>query len=132
MPEITRDSSIFDNKWFLVFATQDKGSGIDHYEILETRSNIKAILINKKIFLNYFKKQWKIGESPYMLNDQKLQSYIFVKAIDKAGNERIVKLKPQNPLLWYKNLENWSIIIVVLLFIYAVWRVAKRQGIRDK
>jgi hypothetical protein len=132
MPEITRDSSIFDNKWFLVFATQDKGSGIDHYEILETRSNIKAILINKKIFLNYFKKQWKIGESPYMLNDQKLQSYIFVKAIDKAGNERIVKLNPQNPLLWYKNLENWSIIIVVLLFIYAVWREVKRQETRSK
>jgi hypothetical protein len=132
MPEITRDSNIFDGKWFLVFATQDKGSGIDHYEILETRSNIKAILINKKIFLNYFKKQWKFGESPYIINDQKLQSYIFVKAIDKAGNERIVKINPQNPLPWYKNLENWIIIIVLLLFVYVVWRVVKRQETRSK
>src|SRR3989344_6246036 len=34
-PEISRDANIFENRWFLVFATQDKSSGIDHYEVCE-------------------------------------------------------------------------------------------------
>lgn len=71
-PEIGRHNSLFDGKWFLVFTTQDKGSGIDHYEVFEGR-------------------QWKRARSPHLLQDQTLQSNIRVKAVDKAGNERIVE-----------------------------------------
>ena len=35
LPEVASDLSIFEGKYFLVFATQDKGSGIDHYEVCE-------------------------------------------------------------------------------------------------
>ena len=114
-PEIARDPVIFDGKWFLVFATQDKGLGIGRYEIKETRSRIFGLF-----------PKWISAESPYALRDQKLKSYIFVKAVDKAGNVRIEKIPPQNPLKWYENYENWIILIVgvlaLLLAVKKLWR----------
>lgn len=35
--KVERDDDLFSGNAFLVFTAQDKGSGIDHYEILETR-----------------------------------------------------------------------------------------------
>lgn len=104
MPEIAKDETLFDGKWFVVFATQDKASGIDHYEIKESRQMI----------LSMFKK-WTSVESPHVLRDQELRSFVFVKAVDKAGNERIIEIAPRNPLAWYENYENWIMIIVGLL-----------------
>ena len=119
VPEIAADTSIFEGKWFLVFATQDKGSGINYYEVKETRQR----------FLDVFSK-WSQAKSPYILQDQELRSYVFVKAVDKASNERIVKINPQNPLGWYENYENW-IIIILGLFVSAVigkilWKKCKK------
>ncbi len=115
-PEIARDPALFDGKWFLVFATQDKGFGIDRYEIRETRY---------RIFESF--SRWISSESPYALRDQKLRSYIFVKAVDKAGNARIEKILPQNQLRWYENYENWIIITLGLVIAYAIkkflWRI---------
>ena len=36
-PVIASDLNVFDGKYFLVFATQDKNSGINHYEVRESR-----------------------------------------------------------------------------------------------
>src|SRR3989338_2144277 len=120
-PEIARDSTIFDGKWFLVFATQDKGLGIGRYEIKETRSRISGLF-----------SKWISSESPYALRDQKLRSYIFVKAVDKAGNVRIEKILPRNPLKWYERWEIWIIIVLGLVIAYAVYKAtrSKRQGAR--
>ncbi|MEK7653019.1 MAG: hypothetical protein AAB358_00860 [Patescibacteria group bacterium] len=96
-PEVSRDPNIFDGQWFLVFATQDKDSGIDHYEVQEG------------------KKGFVVGQSPYLLTNQELTDKITVKAVDKAGNERIAVLPPQNPFSWYKNYWFWGIIVLVLL-----------------
>ena len=124
--EVTRDPNVFDNKWFVVFATQDKISGIDHYEILEEEQ--------KGSFRRLFgKRTWRIGESPYLLQDQTLKSYITVKAIDRAGNERIASVLPQNPLEWYENYFIWAIIIIGIggiliasVFLRIVWRKHKK------
>jgi hypothetical protein len=106
-PEIARDSNIFNGKWFLVFATQDKGSGIDYYEVRE----------GKKNFI--------IAESPYLLENQNLDKEITVKAIDKAGNKRIVTLPPQNPPAWYEKYLAF-IIIIGVIFIYAFWQILRK------
>ncbi|MFA4871623.1 MAG: hypothetical protein WC610_00980 [Patescibacteria group bacterium] len=114
MPEIAKDESTFGGKWFVVFATQDKGSGIDHYEIRESRQK----------FFDIFQR-WSQKESPYILQDQELRSYIFVKAVDKAGNTRVEQISPRNPLRWYENYENWLIIILGFAITYAIkilWR----------
>lgn len=117
VPEIAKDATLFDGKWFVVFATQDKASGIDHYEIKESRQKFFAVF-----------KKWTSVESPHVLRDQELSSFVFVKAVDKAGNERIIKITPRNPLAWYENYENWIMIIVGLLIIaFAVRKLWKKQ-----
>jgi len=108
-PIVTSDPAVFDGKYFLVFATQDKGSGIDYYEIKESRQK----------FLKIFKK-WVIAESPYVLKDRKLRSYVYIKAVDKAGNERIAVVEPRYPIKWYENYWIWIIIILAIIFSFIV------------
>ena len=91
-PQVSRDASIFDGKWFVAFVAQDKGFGVSHYEVQEGAG------------------AWKKAVSPYLLEDQSLRSPIAVKAVDKAGNERIETLVPQNSAKWYENWLVWGII----------------------
>ena len=108
-PSVGSDPAIFDGKYFLVFATQDKGSGIDHYEI---REELNSGFI--------------IAESPYLLQNQKLDEKIFVKAVDKNGNERIVVIYPPNWQPWYKN--NWIFGILILIILFVSYVVRKFYG----
>lgn len=72
---LVQDPLLFEGKYFIVFQATDNQTGIDHYEIKEG------------------KKDWKPGNSPYLLEDQSLKEKVLVKAVDKAGNERIVELR---------------------------------------
>ncbi len=117
-PEVARDSNLFNGKWFAVFVAQDKGSGIAKYEIKESKFNIFDF------------SKWNDATSPYVLSDQKLQSYIFVKAIDNSGNERIVKLSPENPIPWYENIEDWFIIAVVIAIVALIYFFSKKKVYR--
>lgn len=97
-PIIESNSNIFDGKFFLVFATQDKISGIDHYEVREG--------------------EWgwfTIAESPYLLKHQSLDRKIFVKAIDKVGNERIAVLNAQHQAPWYRQYAIFGILLVIVV-----------------
>lgn len=107
-PEIARDPNIFEGKYFLVFTAQDKGRGLDRYEISERRE-FKIFGINLRR-----PQRWTPAESPYLLKDQKLKSHIYVKAIDRAENERTVVLRPQKPLRWYEYPLIWIMLIIVL------------------
>jgi hypothetical protein len=69
-------------EWMLLFATQDKGSGIDHYEVREAS------------MLFPWLGQWRVAESPYQLLDQSLESTIYIRAFDKQGNIRSVVIPP--------------------------------------
>lgn len=100
-PEIAQSPDIFDGKYFLVFVTQDKGSGIAGYEIREG-------ILGKFI----------LTESPYLLKNQKLNKKIAVKAIDKEGNERIEIIYPKNWSSWY---ENYWIVGIIVLGIIATY-----------
>lgn len=111
IPKIASDPALFNEKWFLVFATQDKGSGIDYYEVREGRGKfIRA-------------------ESPYLLQNQDLNKKITVKAIDKSGNERIAVLPALHPSPWYKNYSILIILIIIVAYIIRrfLWR---KRGFR--
>jgi len=54
-----------------------------------------------------------------------LRSYIYVKAVDKTGNERIAVVFPRYPLKWYEKYLFWIIIIIVVL-VYYVFRKIKK------
>jgi hypothetical protein len=110
-PIVVRNPDVFENKYFLVFATQDKGSGIKEYQVQE-----------RKFFKKPKKQKWITVESPYLLKDQGLRSYVFAKAIDNAGNERLATLFPQTS--WYKDYTVWSIIVLSILLSYAFLRLS--------
>ncbi|MFA4937366.1 MAG: four helix bundle protein [Patescibacteria group bacterium] len=104
-PQIAADPTIFKGKWFLVFATQDKGSGIDYYEVQEGND-----LFSK-------------AQSPYLLRYQKLNKPIVVKAVDRQGNERIVKLIAPHGGGWDDKIWYFVIIIGVIL----IWLLISRN-----
>jgi len=104
-PTVESDPNIFDGKYFLVFATQDKASGIDRYEVREG--------------------EWgwfRIAESPYLLKHRSLDRKIFVKAIDKVGNERVVIIPARVSRVWYKDYAIFVILIIAALA-YLIWKI---------
>jgi hypothetical protein len=113
-PEIVK----INNQYFLVFNTQDKQSGIDHYEVATLKENLFGQLT---LISNFLK-----GTSPYAINEANLSQIIKIKAIDKAGNEKIATLYPQTKIKWYKNYWLWGIIIVgIILGIF--WKHFSRK-----
>lgn len=98
-----KDPLIFNGKYFIVFQTVDQKTGLDHYEVKEG------------------KKPWKKAQSPYLLEDQNLTSKILVKAVDKAGNERISELPPLFPKKpYYRTPQFWLILIFALLILGSI------------
>ena len=122
-PEIISSLSIYGGRQALIFSTADKKSGLDRYEIME-----------KKIYrfagMSVTTGNWKEAKSPYLLKDQKLQSEISIKAIDRRGNVRLAIIAPSSPIFWYENILFWGIILLLALIIVALFSIyAKRRKI---
>ncbi len=120
-PQLAQDDRVFDGKWFINFATTDKQSGVDYYEIQETRSGALDA------------GQWQRAQSPYLLSDQDLHSYIYVVAVDRQGNERMIKVNPRRPLSWWQ-LHQSDLLVggtVVTLIVaggwYTLWTRRRKQ-----
>lgn len=92
--QITQDPA---ERHFLVFAAKDKNSGIDHFEI--------SLLVNGETT------KWQRAENPFVLERYKDIEKIWVKAVDRAGNEKIITLQLQNPLFRYLLLGSFATII---------------------
>ena len=105
-PAVGQDPAILDGQYFVVFAGTDKKSGIAYYEVQES-SKKRAT-----------EGAWKRAESPLILSDQKLQSFIFIKAVDTVGNERIITLPPRNPQAFFQRPLFWGILILIVLVIF--------------
>ena len=115
-PEISRAEGLFDNKYFLVFATTDKGSGIDYYEVAELRGRRVE---------DYDDLDWKREESPVILSDQSLRSFIYVKAVDRNGNMRIAVVFPSDQLDRNTRVLMYGILIllgILAVLYFARWR----------
>lgn len=78
---VYRDPSLFDDQLFAVFSAVDKQTGIDHYEVAEVPASDLGLPENQW--------NWARSVSPYLIKDQNLSGAIEVRAIDKAGNERL-------------------------------------------
>ena len=109
-PELGKSENIFNSQWFVAFTAQDKDSGLDYYEVQETKDAKPA------------PSGWVKAASPYLLKDQSLASFIYVKAVDRTGNTQLVVLPPQQVTRWYANYLDWAIIILVLVICFVSWR----------
>lgn len=108
IPILTHDPLFFDNKMVVVFSAVDKDSGIARYEVAETPAGADNFL-------------WHEEESPYLLKDQNLASDIYVRAVDNAGNVRIVKAVSQTQASGVYTNTTIIIFISILLLLCAGW-----------
>ena len=113
--EICQEPSIFEGKYFITFFSTDKQTGIDYYEILEADERGYQCGTTQKA-------EWKKIKSPYLLEDQTLQSIIKVKAVDKAGNERIAEYTP----LTKPRPFPWWVIISILIGMVVIWWIINK------
>jgi hypothetical protein len=128
--ELDREPLAYNGKYFIAWSTTDKQSGIDHYEVLETNpwkfGFFESLLSGgeKKAF-------WTRAESPYVLEDQNLRSRIFVKAVDKIGNEQIAEFEPETSVLQKVEVDRMWIFVTVLLsiliFALTAWRTRRNR-----
>jgi len=108
--EIHQTPEIFEGKYFIIFSTTDKQTGIDYYEIREGKGD------------------WKIGQSPYLLENQELAEEIKVKAVDKAGNEKIETIGPIK-----KPFPYWIIVLILIGGVgYCLYRKLKIKYQKSK
>ena len=111
-PRLVQMNDVFDGRYFVVFSAQDKDSGVDYYEVFDDGEWVKA-------------------ESPYVLKNQNLEDLrknLQVRAIDKAGNERIEKVSLEKESTWYKKYFIWGIIAVMGLVVFVVWKISKKKS----
>jgi len=87
---LQKDDKAFSQKYYIVFNTTDKQTGIDHYEVME-----EPLTQFGSFQWGRADAPWIETRSPYVLKDQSLNSIIRVRAIDKAGNEYIANLIPE-------------------------------------
>jgi hypothetical protein len=106
---LERNKEIFNGKYYITFETKDKQSRIAYYEVSEKPINF--IFLAKPDIKNL---SFKKAESPYVLEDQSLRSYVIVKAVDKAGNERVEILYPQRVLV-FDDVLVFAFCLVILM-----------------
>ena len=104
--EVQSVNSVFGGRYFAAFSTIDKQSGLDHYEVFERGT-------------------WHTVTSPHKLANQSLRGGVQIKAIDKAGNERIGEFVPsETPKSVVPRYDIVSLIVMLVLLTLA-W-VGKR------
>ncbi len=134
--ELVQNPQVFGGKYYIVFNTTDKQSGMDHYEVLEEPAEDYYGFSWGRVDA-----PWTRVDSPYVLKDQSLRSIIRVRAIDKAGNERMSVLIPDDslrrlPPLAFVALSVGAIIGVVLVGVFTLFvmrkRKVRREGVHDE
>ena len=123
--------------WYVVFNTTDKQTGISHYEVIE-ESQRESNLFG----FGAANAPWEETRSPHLLTDQKRNSVVRVKAIDKAGNEYVATIPVDSSLNGksFTTLELASIagalllllLIAVGVFLYVRKRKRARKIIEDE
>jgi len=114
-PQISQDVAGFEGQYLLVFSTVDNQTGINFYQVKEGD------------------RSWQKVKSPYLLTDQELKSVIKVKAIDKAGNERVAIIRPRPIEIRVIMAGDWvKLIILILIAGGIIWWFIRREKMRKK
>ncbi len=132
--ELQRDDQgiNYGGKYFIVFSTSDKQTGLSHYEVME-----EPVLQFSQFSWGGVGVPWiKVEENVYVLEDQSLNSVIRVKAIDKAGNEYVATYIPdeskqtlsRNELFTYILISALAILFVVILIVLIVYINKRRRS----
>jgi len=101
-PIISSSPDLFEGRYFVSFSTQDKGTGVDHYEYASSW------------ILPPSKGAWQEVESPLELHNANLFKKVYIRALDGAGNVRVSSItSPYRYATWA-----FGIIIMVWVFFF--------------
>tara|TARA_B100000508_G_C11460432_1_gene279005 strand:+ start:1656 stop:2726 length:1071 start_codon:yes stop_codon:yes gene_type:complete len=120
----------FGGKYYIVWNTTDKQTGIDQYFVMEEPvSALGAFQWGRA------DAPWIEARSPYVLGDQTLNSVIRVRAVDKAGNEYIATILPEESLRGITKEQVITYVVItfmvltILLLLFVFWRVIIRRRV---
>ncbi|HVM76632.1 MAG TPA: cohesin domain-containing protein [Candidatus Paceibacterota bacterium] len=118
-PQIEQNPDFFNGQYFLVFGTIDKGTGIDHYEVMEVPTG----------WLGWgTSASWQTATSPYVLGDQSLSSNIYVRAVDHAGNFIVVSLPARHPRPSFGVIAADAVIAgLIIVVAFCIWLFKRRR-----
>lgn len=126
---LAQDDITFGGRYYIVFNTTDKQTGLSHYEVME-----EPVTELGQFTWGAVGVPWLRVNSPYPLKDQSLNSVIRVKAIDKAGNEYIATLVPDPSMQTISRQTQIAIglgvlaAILLVSFGYFGWRWYRRRS----
>jgi len=154
--ELHQSESLYNGLYYVIFGTNDKQSGIAYYEILELRPEEEVgakpkiglfdILFRQKRqspeWTRLQNNETQLESTAHVLEDQSLQSIIKIKAVDKAGNERVVDFQP--PQAFKEDIQektnkymtkvlsvSGAILLVIVTLSAFAWFVIKRRKLQD-
>lgn len=103
-PSVAHDDALFGGANFLVFGTQDKGLGVDRYEVREGMLGM-----------------YREAKSPYLLRRQLLDRPIYIHAVDREGNVREVVVPPRVSIPLWRQGEWIALLIICVLLANGFW-----------
>lgn len=106
---ISQSSLLPINNVFVIFNTNDTGSGIDHYEMAQ--ADLASDFSNNKSL------KWQIVESPVTLNISQAKRFLAIKAFDKSNNVElsVLDLKPSKTQALSQNPFTVSLILFIII-----------------
>lgn len=111
------DPDIEGGKWVASFITQDKQSGLSHYEVWETKNPDSE------------KETWERVEGLYVLKDQSKKSYLYVRAVDNQGNIRLEYVLPESESKVSKsNTYTLAALVVILIIGSFRWYLRRKKN----
>lgn len=125
---LEQNENLFNGRYYITYNTSDKQTGIAEYFVMEEP-------IQDTTLFNFgaASAPWRKPDFPtiYELEDQTLNSTIRVRAVDKAGNEYIATLVPDESLRtnpynvwWY---VGGGAFALLLIFLLGTWYVRYRR-----
>lgn len=132
MLTITVNPLVLDGASYVVFSTTDKQSGIDYYEVRE--ADAAGYVPGTRMSATWVR--WNAG-TPYELHDTDKASTVSVRAVDKAGNVRLVTFRRiggpvQDVATRLEVLLLAGIAVAIAILILAMaWAIRRRKDLED-
>lgn len=130
---LEKDILAFNGRYFIVFTTTDKQTGLSHYEVMEEPfSDLGSFTWGGTDV------PWVRTVSPYVLKDQSLNSTIRVRAFDKAGNEYVATLIPDESMRTISATDRITyvavgvaVVVVILIILLVVYIYRRRKKVQS-
>lgn len=110
--EIVSDHDLFDGEYVLVWNTRDLGSGIVSYDVIERNRVFKQV------------------NSPYLLENQRLNGKIKVVAYDHEGNNQVTEIIPPGKVCvgvdCFSPVKLAVIFAIVVFVLIILWRKSRK------